>query len=194
MTAPIQMLYHGFADVSRLRAALDEHPELWNQNRERLAQYAHADVDDIWVRYNHRKNFTGDMASFNGPHDAVWYPAADVLPVKPLVFDVMAAVEGERLGGVLITRIPPGGRVKPHVDRGWHAEHYDKYAIQVAGNAAQAFCFDGAKISPLAGDLYAFDNSRRHWVLNPSDEWRITLIICIRTCRTGLEKTGCLAY
>jgi hypothetical protein len=191
--SPIRMLCPQFADVQPMVRALSDHPELWNQHRARLAQYAHSAIDDIWVRYNDIRNFADDLALFNRPHTAVWYPAASLLPVKPLVFAVMSAVEGERLGGVLITRVPPGGQVKPHIDYGWHARYYDKYAIQIAGTREQAFCFSGVRLHPLAGDLYAFDNSRTHWVENPSQDFRITLIICIRTARTGLVPVGNLA-
>ncbi len=190
---PIQMLAENFVDVRPMLAALDANPQVWNQHTARLKQYAHSGVSDIWVRYRSYKDWTGDLGEFNNAHEAVWYPVADILPVREIVYKVMTAVEGERLGGVLITRIPPGGSVKPHVDRGWHASHYDKFAIQLAGNAAQGFCFKAARLTPLAGDLYAFNNSLTHWVENPSDEHRITLIICIRTRRTGLEPIGCLA-
>lgn len=92
----------------------------------------------------------------------------------------MAIVGGDRLGMVLITRIPPRGRVEPHIDSGWHAGYYAKYAVQIKGNAGQAFHFDGESLSPEPGDLYTFDNSKLHWVTNDSDEERITCIICIR--------------
>lgn len=94
--------------------------------------------------------------------------------------DVLSYVQGERLGGVLITRIPPGCMVRPHIDTGWHATYYDKYAIQLRGNGKQAFHFNDTSLSAMPGDLYTFDNSKLHWVTNESDEERMTLIICIR--------------
>ena len=48
------------------------------------------------------------------------------------------------------------------------------------GNREQAFHFDDAELRPLPGDIYTFDNARRHWVTNDSDEDRITLIVCVR--------------
>lgn len=84
------------------------------------------------------------------------------------------------MGGVLITRIPAGKQVYPHIDEGWHAGHYEKFAIQVKGNKEQAFCFNKESLSPETGDVFWFRNDVPHWVTNFSEEERITLICCIR--------------
>jgi aspartyl/asparaginyl beta-hydroxylase (cupin superfamily) len=100
--------------------------------------------------------------------------------VKAAALRLCDHVGGMRLGGVLITRIPPGGEVKPHIDSGWHAEYYEKYAIQLKGNKDQGFYFEDAELHPETGDVYTFDNSKLHWVRNDSNEERMTLIVCIR--------------
>lgn len=176
----IKALASGF-EVRPLVDQIDAHPEVWNTHTMRTQQYVHSDVSDIWIRYNDWANFHGDPAAFNDRHEAVWYPVCDVLTqVQPLVDRVMKHVGGMELGGVLITRIPPGSGVAPHIDGGWHAGYYEKFALQLKGNQDQAFCFDDAQLRPEPGDLYTFDNSKRHWVTNDSDSDRMTLIICIR--------------
>lgn len=143
----------------------------------------HKSVSDIWVRYNDWANFNGDPQAFNAEHDSVWYPVIDKIPAcRALVRKVFKHVKGSKLGGVLITRIPPGGEVKPHIDGGWHAGYYDKFAVQLQGNKDQAFCFEDSRLSAEPGELYTFDNSKLHWVTNDSDEDRMTLIVCIRKC------------
>lgn len=178
----IQLLTHRF-EVASLMEELAQHPEVWNQHRCRTKhpRSPHREVSDIWVRYRALEDFDGDVEKFNGPHEAVWYPVVEQIPsVKPLVFDVMRAVEGEHLGGVLITKVPAGKQVYPHVDGGWHALHYRKFAVQIAGNAEQSFCFENESLSALSGELYEFENQASHWILNPSAEDRVTLIVCIR--------------
>jgi hypothetical protein len=178
----IRLMASGF-DVSSLGQQLAGHPEAWNAHTQRTEAYEtpHKAVDDIWVRYNAWSNFKGDRVAFNNAHTSVWYPVISKIPAAwSLARRVMRKVGGRQLGGVLITRIPPGGEVLPHIDTGWHAGYYEKFAIQVKGNKDQAFCFEDAKLSPEPGDLYTFDNSRMHWVSNDSNEERITLIICIR--------------
>lgn len=180
--APIRLLATG-AQVDALRAALKANAHLWNERTERTApeESPHYGLDDIWVRF-------ADMSTMreDGSHDSVWYQRADVLPVHELVRPLMAAVGGERLGGILITRIPPGATCKPHEDPGWHARHYDKYAIQIeADPLTQRFCFDGHELATAPGDVFWFDNAYTHWVLNEGPHERVTLIACIRTEHTG---------
>lgn len=178
----IEKLSSGF-DVKPLMDQLAAHPEIWNRHKVRTEGYKtpHKAISDVWVRYNAWENFTGDIAAFNAEHQSSWYPVIHDIPAAwSLARRVMRRVGGTRLGGVLITRIPPGGEVSPHIDLGWHAGYYDKFAVQIAGNDQQAFCFEDSELRPEPGDLYTFDNSRLHWVTNQSDSERITLIICIR--------------
>lgn len=178
----IRRLWAG-VDVSALRNELLAHPELWNMHRPRTSSYVHSRVDDIWVRYNAWENYNPalGLSHFNREHESVWYPAGEVLlAARQVAFDVLRMVEGNRIGGVLITRIPPGGEVRPHIDRGWHAEYYDKFAVQIQADTRQAFHFEDESLVSAAGDVFTFDNARTHWVTNASDIDRITMIVCIR--------------
>lgn len=175
--APIRLLAElGRVNVEPLRWALRENAHLWNQHPGRTAPVdsPHHGLWDLWARY------AGPGVDGSQPHESVWYPAADVLPVRELVYPLLSAVHGDQLGGVLITRIPPGGRVKPHTDPGWHARHYEKFAVQVESAPGQLFSFDNAALETRPGDVFWFDNSLSHWVTNDTPHERITLIVCIR--------------
>lgn len=180
----IEHVASGF-DVGPLIQQLERNPDVWDRHTLRTQGYdttPHKAVSDVWVRFRDWSEFDGDAASFaNGEHESVWYPCVHQIPAAwSLARRVYRHVGGKQLGGVLITRIPPGGEVKPHSDHGWHAEHYEKFAVQVKGNKEQAFCFEDGELRPLPGDLYTFQNDRTHWVVNPSAEERITLIVCVR--------------
>lgn len=184
---PIRLLLSNLP-VQQLHAQLLEHPELWDEHKARTEQYAHSNIQDIWLRYNDIKNFDGDLAKFNEEHESVWYPAFDKLPAAAdLIFNTMRFVYGERLGGVLITKVPAKGSVKPHIDLGWHARKYQKFAIQISANDEQAFCFYDMALVTAPGDVYTFDNHQLHWVENDSDEDRITMIVCIESALDWLE-------
>ena len=164
-------------DVGPLAQQLARNPDVWNRHRERTETYAtpHKAVSDIWVRYGD----TPDACAT--PHESHWYPCVTQIPAAwSLARHMYRLVGGKRLGGVLITKVPAGGEVKPHVDGGWHAAFYEKFAVQIAGNREQAFQFEGESLSAETGESYTFRNDRLHWVTNPSAEDRITLIICIR--------------
>lgn len=173
---PIELVSSGLP-VSHVHWALMAHPELWNQHTVRTEDPAspHYGLDDIWARY-------GDPArAMDGaPHDSFWYPAADVLGIKGMCYDLMRAVEGDELGGVLITRIPAGKECKPHTDPGWHARRYQKFGVQIASAPGQAFHFDGVSLETKPGDVFWFDNQFTHWVTNPTPYERVTMIVCIR--------------
>lgn len=164
-------------DVSQIYWNIQQHPEFWNEHTERTDYPGspHSGLDDIWARF-------GDpsRAVDGSPHDSFWYPSADALGIKKLCYDVMNLVNGDELGGVLITRIPPGAMCKPHTDPGWHAHRYHKFAIQITSAPGQRFHFEDESLESRPGDLYWFDNQYLHWVTNDTPYERITMIICIR--------------
>jgi hypothetical protein len=165
-------------DTDQLRMQLIQHPTLWNRHTGRTAppQSPHHQIDDIWARY------ATPGANPKEPKAIEWY--GEILEKLPALMPIIARIEklinSQYLGGILITRIPAGKKVLPHIDRGWHADFYTKYAVQIAAHPAQAFCYADGEHVTRPGDLYTFDNSHSHWVKNPSDEERITLIVCAR--------------
>lgn len=173
---------HAF-DVAALQAQLEAHSEVWDTIRHRTEhpQSPHREVSDIWVHYNPIENFAGDMQAFNAEHTPEWYPVWEALPAaRELAMDVMLDQNGVELGAVLITKIPAGCQVYPHVDQGWHARYFEKFAVQIHGHPRQAFHFEGEDLITAPGDLFWFDNAYPHWVTNDSDADRVTLIVCIR--------------
>ena len=164
-------------NVLPLALSLARNPQLWNTRKERTQQETspHREIDDIWVRY------AKDWQTGETSHESVWLEAADCLPeVKDHARAIMGLVKGDAIGGILITRIPPGGKVHPHIDNGWHALQYDKFALQIDAHQQQAFCFENAQHVTMPGDLYWFNNQQTHWVTNDSPCERITLIVCIK--------------
>lgn len=164
--------------MSEIKSQIDAHPEIWDEYTFRTdsPNSPHREVSDIWVRYNKIENLG---SHFNDEHEAVWYPVLDKIPAIENLCDEMMEVTGtDKLGGVLITCIPPGKQVYPHSDHGWHAETYDKFAILIEGNAEQSFCFDDMEHRCSPGDSFTFKNQYRHWVKNPTEIPRMTLIIC----------------
>lgn len=183
-TTPRQIPIHlcGFTiGVGALVHDLQDHPA-WDRHTPRQEQYVHAEMSDIWARYNAWENYHGDLRAMSEPHESVWYPAAYEIPaIRLVVNDVLSNLDPVELGMVLITRIPPGGNVAPHVDEGWHATYYDdKYGVQLQGNEKQSFNFLDYSLVTHPGQVFWFDNSQEHWVINDSDEDRMTMIVCTR--------------
>jgi hypothetical protein len=172
---PIRLIGKGI-NVEGLQYALSVNPQLWDEfnDRTRSEKSPHYGLNDIWAR------FAAPWDDATKPHSSVWYPSADLLNLKPFIYEVMNKLNVDQLGGVLITRIPAGVMCKPHTDPGWHARYYEKFALQIKANDKQRFCFKEAELVTEPGDLFWFDNSKLHWVVNDSEEERITMIICVK--------------
>ncbi len=172
--------------VQELKNEILNRDDIWNKNGERVytKDSPHSSVSDIWVRYNDVTKYreSGDFSGINDEHDSIWYPEAYRLPsLRKIVFDLMREVEGERLGGILITKLPPGGKIARHVDKSWHAGYYAKFYLPIQNAPGAEFHFSTGVIKPIEGEAYWFDNSCPHWVVNDSDTDRISLIVCIKT-------------
>lgn len=176
----------GGVPMGLLQAQLAANPFLWDQFDVRRTSPGspHSEMTDIWVRYNDPAPFIakGSWVGFNEEHRSVWYPSEYFLPaLRPIVFGLMGLLEGVELGGVLLTRLPPGGRIKRHTDAGWHAKHYEKFYVAINAPPGARFCWDDGVINPAEGDIWHFRNDVPHWVENDSDVDRLAAIVCIRT-------------
>lgn len=180
--------------IAGLVQQLEDNADLWGKYDVRKMMginKPHYGMDDIWVRYNAFSKFnSANPAAFNDEHVPVNYPAwYKLTELHEIIFGLMQRVNGEMLGGVLITKIPPGGKILPHVDTGWHVNYYKKFYLSLKSAPGAVFSFqdEGAPdstredVRPNPGDIWFIDNRRRHWVDNNSNEDRITVIICIRT-------------
>lgn len=169
-------------DVSAVVAEIAANDDLFGEYPQRAIAPGspHSEMTDIWVRYGDISEMveSGDFSGIAHEHDSIWLK--DMPAVKRLCFEVMALVDGERLGGVLITKLPPMGKIYPHADAGWHADYYDKFYVPIVNHPGAVFGFEDGTIDPDAGECWQFDNSRTHWVENLSDADRIAMIICIK--------------
>lgn len=171
---------------ARVFAEILRGPGLWNGHKLRTANDGpHRHVHDIWLRCLDWEVMSKDPARFNEPHESTWYPLAreELGLLADMAVDIFKHVGGVELGGVLVTKIPAGCCVMPHVDQGWHARHYEKFAFSIAANEMQEFCFEKKRLVTQPGDVFTFDNQYSHWVTNPSPQDRITMIVCIRRPR-----------
>lgn len=169
-------------DIIPLMNAIMRDPALWNQNtlRTRHLNTAHAEVDDIWIRFNE----IDDVESVVDDKEAVNYPAFWALPqARPLVFSLMARIEGERLGRVLITKLRPGYKITAHVDGGAPAEYYDRFHIVLNSAPGCDFRAGDEWVHMATGEVWWFDNTKEHEVVNNSGDDRIHMIVDIRTSK-----------
>lgn len=183
----MQKILSGVVVVEPLMQQIEENPDLWDRDTLRTSFYPnspHREVSDIWLRYRSMDEFDPERPElFAGPHKSVWYPAETILTCAwGLIEPICKIVDCEELGGVLITKIPPGKQVYPHNDGGpWHPEYYaSKYLLLLKSAPGQVFSFEDEAHEGETGDLFIFDNRHTHWVVNNSDVDRVSLILAIK--------------
>lgn len=172
----------GEVDVAPLMAQLSAHPELWDVNplRRTYANSPHREMTDVWVRA--RAPTDRNLASYSEPHESVWWPAADLLTeIKPIALGLMEKLHARHLGGILITKIPPGRKIHPHCDAGfWHAEAHEKYYVCLQGNEDCVTWCEDEQIAMRTGEVWKFENLVMHGLENNGDTDRISAIIALR--------------
>ena len=117
-------------------------------------------------------------------HENVDQPVFKLLPeARPLIFNLMAAVQGERLGRCIINKLAPGGVIYPHADTPTHAEYWDRFHIVLASAPGANFRAGDEWVHMSPGEVWWFNNRIEHEVINNSADDRIHLVVDIRTSK-----------
>lgn len=178
-----KLLRSGF-DVGPVVEQLAAHPKLWDEYpaRTNSRESPHVETSDIWLRFRDPGELV-DRKDYGTPHFAVFYPSWYLLPAAhAIVFRLMAEVHAVYLGGILITRIPAGAKVRPHHDRGsWHSEYLNTkvYVVLKANDQCTNWCED-ERVIMRPGEAWAFNNLATHGVINDGTEERLVLIVTMR--------------
>jgi hypothetical protein len=172
-------------NVASLAHAVARQPWLWNQHRFRTTfpNTPHVDVDDIWLRFSDPEK-CDTTSNVIGDDNPIWHDAARSLPqAKPLILDLMRAVDAYALDRVLITRLAPGGRILPHADKdGSYVNTQDRsrYHVVLQGLPGSLYKCGDETVEMLTGDIYWFDAHSVHEVLNNSVGDRVHLLVDVR--------------
>lgn len=179
------------ANVVPLMAAIARKPELWKENTylRDYPQGPFGEIESIMLRFPARsvletqEALKAHEAHFD-QHENYDQPAYKVLPeARQLVMGLMSFVGGERLGRVMINKIAPGSRIYPHEDTPVHAEYWSRHHIVLQAGPGLLFrCGDEAP-EMRTGDVWWFNNSIEHEVINNGADDRVSMVVDIRTPR-----------
>ena len=169
-------------------------PELWKADTylRDYPQGPFGDTETIFLRFP-PASVTELERGERDQHECVWMDGWLHLPAaRPLIFNLMGAVQGERLGRCMINKLRPGGRIYPHADTPAHAQYWDRYHIVLqSAPGCNLRCGDETVHMPR-GSVWWFQNAIEHEVVNNSIDDRIHLVVDIRTQRlayAGLTPT-----
>lgn len=171
----------GGVRVLPLMAAIARQPKLWNQDncRREFAETPHAATDDILLRFTEPE---GGLQNYADNLEAVDRPTMAQLPdVKSEILNIMRLVNGSRLGRVVVTRLEPGKRILTHSDvLGEYSKYYTRYHLVLQGMPGSMFNCGDETVNMLTGELWWFDASAEHSVINNSKDDRIHMLIDVR--------------
>ena len=167
-------------NVAPALAELQANPHLWVGQQALIEPTPYdAEAKYIWLRYRDLDDYvrkygrSGDH--FADEHESVWPPPAALLPYTA---KLAAALAGpRRLGGVLLSYLPPKCGIKPHIDAGWHAAAHDKLYCALQVRPGARFCWEDGAIDAQDGDVYCFRDDALHWEENDSDAPRVSMIV-----------------
>lgn len=178
-------------DVIPLQLAIARRPDLWKEDTY-LRDYPQGPfglIESIMLRfpvkgvYDTEEELKNHLSTYD-QHENIDYPPYKLLTeARPLVMAVMTRVGGERLGRVMVNKMAPGAVIYPHCDTPSHTEYYTRFHIVLQSAPGAMFRAGDEKVHMATGELWWFDNSKEHEVINNSAEDRIHLVIDIRTSR-----------
>lgn len=178
-------------DQVPLLLAIQRRQELWREDTylRDYPQGPFGEIESIMLRfpvkgvYETEKELQDHLSRYD-PHENVDYPAYKVLTeARPIIMQLMTRVAGERLGRAMINKIAPGGRIFPHADTAAHAEYYDRFHIVLQSAPGVQFRCGDEQVYMGVGEVWWFDNSKEHEVINNSKVDRIHLVVDIRTSK-----------
>jgi hypothetical protein len=178
-------------DAGQVLLAVKRRPDLWKEDTY-LRDYPQGpfkQIESIMLRFPVKSvheteaELQNHLSTYD-PHESVDYPAYKAIPeARALVMNLMSYVGGERLGRVMINKIAPGGLIFPHTDTKSHTDYYSRFHIVLQSQPGVIFRAGGEQVYMATGDVWWFDNSQEHEVVNNSADDRIHMIVDVRTSR-----------
>lgn len=174
----------GQFDITVLRtavAALDD--DAWNADGSRQKAFGvHASTQTIKLIAD------SDFRHTDPTHHAMY------AVLEPLLAPIMAHIRqfylqtlrqrlvAERFGPgyfirTILTRLPAGGEIKPHIDEGESLKRCHRIHLPIISNPDSQFCVGQLKFHMPEGQLWEINNRRTHSVRNNGSEGRVHLIL-----------------
>lgn len=169
-------------DTAPLLAKIAEHPQLWETGhaRQQYPGSAHAAAEAIILRWATDRTLEGAFRCLECEDlDPARMLMPEVARITNNVYDRVGFVK--YTGRSMITRLPPGGRILPHMDEGLYADVYDRFHVCLDADEGSIFRCGTETVHMAPGDIWWFNHKREHEVINGGARPRIHLILDLDT-------------
>lgn len=174
--------FHKLAEglvITPLLHAVQRNPKWWDEDtcRTTFDGTPHVEVNDIILRFG-----SNDVDEAGDDLEAVDREVMAKIPgAKNVALDLMRMVGGVRLGRMVITKLEPGKKILPHKDTiGKYASYYSRYHLVLQGLPGSLFRCGDETVNMRTGEIWWFDASVEHELMNNSPEDRIHALIDVR--------------
>jgi quercetin dioxygenase-like cupin family protein len=165
-------------DVEPLLAAIEAKPELWQLNTtwKDSKTPTFRQTDSIHLRSPLKGSEGEDL------YECLEQPAYKMLPEsKRVIANVIHKVGAERIGQIVIDKLPAGESILPHSDVGGMAPYYNRFHVVLKTNPNVLFRSGNEWCHMGKGEVWWFDNAKVHEVQNRGDCDRIHMIVDLKT-------------
>lgn len=178
-------------DPTKLLISIKSKPDLWKEDTylRDYPQGPFGEIESIMLRFPEKRVFEQEEEveaykrgeHFYDQHESIDYPAYAILSeARQMIMGLMAYVQGERLGRVMINKIAPGGKIFPHADTPEHTNYYTRFHIVLQSASGCFIRAENEQLEMRGGDVFWFNNKLEHEVINNSNVDRISMVIDIK--------------
>ncbi len=164
-------------DPASIMREIDQE-NLWTRSpRVTYEGSAQRETEDIILRGPVGRHID-DLAILHQQIECEDYPAMEVmLETRELVSEIFVHAKGEKLGRVILAKLPPNAVVHPHADEGLVPETYLRYHAIINSGFGSWFLAGRHAMNLITGQVCLVNVRLQHAVVNLSDEDRIHLIV-----------------
>lgn len=152
------------------------HPEDWELSAAETRNTALIESRGMVFRFQNTDHPVDATLAISDTENRAKYPE-----IEPFLEKATSLKYGSELGRVRISCLPPGAKVKPHIDRGRYFEIHNRLMFPLTTNPHCYFWLGGkGPYKPEVGKVYWFNNQKMHRSINKSDQYRMFLMVDVR--------------
>jgi hypothetical protein len=162
-------------DTAAIRAEVEAHSPLWFAQTGRQARSpAQKETFGIPLRGLRHSKVRGRRR--RDVHESRYTTLSRQFPATVRLLEQLATELGGELGRAKLARLPPGRKVRRHLDRGDYYRHRDRYHVVIVSPAGSPLEAGGEQVRMREGELWWFDNGTAHAARNDGSDDRVHLI------------------
>ena len=160
-------------DVTAIAAELQRNEAAWLADVSRQKKtHCQRETESIFLRAAKKTDPTQAVADIQETRDCLLSPQ---FPATMGWLAGVAVSQRGELGRALFAKLQPHGRVYPHIDHGSYYALRHRFHLVMKSQGSLMHC-DGEEVVMQEGELWEFNNKKRHEASNTSSESRIHLI------------------